>query len=838
MKTHTRLALLLALAVAQWACMADHEPASGGDHVLMPAQEAQLATAREEERAGEIAQAQAFDSLAKSERAPAAPSAKPAPEPEPTPTTGEMIANPRDVGIHKALGSTVTANRPLKSAFGDTSEFDGKQRGAMDSVGDALIVGRGFGGMGLKGTGAGGGGEGLPKSALGRAAPAEPATVDLPEEIATEEIFAEDSAADEILVMEEAEEKVAKERSKRAGQEVYRARREAEQARQQALRARDAEKKKPAVTAYDWDFDKDVADRDVADREDANDDARGPGYDLADQKQDDWDGDRRRGARGGRRVSNSNSTLNLDGALYANKPQLGLIANEDSPEIPVGDLSLALDPEPPAEFLPRMCYFENTYLGGSAAYIEQLRRLDASFQRVDVADVVDRPYALASLPAQRFDAPPEQGIHLDATLHTRSLDEPGRVFLQIGLKGSERYGWRRPPLDVMLVVDADALRQQPQSALEAVEALLKRLGAADRLGVIVTGAQGEQIALPLQPQPSLRFSLPRQMESISPGGAGDLAAALDHAGRLLATAAEDQARIPGSQTVILLTGAGEGRRVASAQAAAHRLSLQGAVTSVVEIAPRPSGHWWAVANAGHGNYHLADAPIAEVIDEELETLSRVVARLLRLNIRLGKSAQGVRVLGSRVLAQREVKAVKAREEATDRSLSESLGVTQDRGEDDDGIQTVIPYFYGGDDHVILVELWVERPGHVADITLKYKDMVNLTNATAQTSVRLLTSPKADTPAQRLVQRNIRAFQVAERLAQAGDAAKSSGVGAALQVLADARRLAHSRRDRQIVEAFDTMLRRRDHVGEIADALEMTAKRRMGLAASEVSRGRP
>ena len=63
-----------------------------------------------------------------------------------------------------------------------------------------------------------------------------------------------------------------------------------------------------------------------------------------------------------------------------------------------------------------------TYLGGSAAYIEQLRRLDASFQRVDVADVVDRPYALASLPAQRFDAPPEQGIHLDATLHTRSLN--------------------------------------------------------------------------------------------------------------------------------------------------------------------------------------------------------------------------------------------------------------------------------------------------------------------------------------------------------------------------------------------------------------------------------
>ncbi|MFN3196830.1 MAG: hypothetical protein ACE366_00235 [Bradymonadia bacterium] len=497
------------------------------------------------------------------------------------------------------------------------------------------------------------------------------------------------------------------------------------------------------------------------------------------------------------------------------------------------DMPLILETEKPAEFLPRMCYFENTYLGGNAAYLEQLRRLDASFQSIDPQSVSPRPHRLARLPVQSFDAPSKSGIQIDATLHTRTLDAPGRVFLQIGLKGSQRYGWRRPPLDVMLVVDQSALDMRSSAGQEAVEALIQQLGAADRVGVILVDASGAALSTPLKPQPEVRFSLGKQLagvESAGRGGAAALASALDRAGIRLAEAAEDQARIPGSRTVILLTGPGDAHRADLAQQAAHRLTLQGAVTSVIEVGQAGSfgGRWWSVANAGHGNYHRATGDVGTLVNEELEALSRVVARLLRLNIRLGKHADGVRILGSRVLEQKEVKAVKAREEATDRSLSESLGVDSDRGDDDDGIQTVIPYFYGGDDHVILVELWVEKSGLVADISLKYKDMVNLTNATAQTSVSLRSGNHPDTPAQALVKRNIRAFQVAEHLAQAGKLARTQGVYAARAALNEARALARIPADRRVVDAFDTIINRfPGQNAMVAEALELAAKRRVG-----------
>ncbi len=479
----------------------------------------------------------------------------------------------------------------------------------------------------------------------------------------------------------------------------------------------------------------------------------------------------------------------------------------------------------PDRFLPRMCYFENTYLGGNAAYEERLRRLDEDFGR-------DAPYRLASLPPQPFDAPADAGLSLTAALDTRWLDQPGRVYLQIGLQGSKRYGWRRPPLDVTLVVDPAARGADADALEHAVTTLVRRLGPQDRLAVVLASDDGAEVLAPLAGVRDQRLALARQLEGLPPPGrAGGeaLRRAMDTAGQVLRRGADDQARVPGTQTVVLLTHGADADRVQGAARAAHGLSVQGAVTSVVQTGG-DRGAWWAVANAGHGNYHRGEVKAS--LEAELESLSKIIARLLRVNVRLASKVEAVRVVGSRVLGQDEVKRVKAREEATDRNLSRTLGVTADRGDDDDGIQTVIPYFYGGDAHVILLELWVESPGAVADVTLKYKDMVSLANATARDSVALTRLPREDTPLQHIVRRNVRGFTLAETLDGVADLVDQGQLRQGLAVL-DQLRGNLPVADRQLLAAFDRVSRGLP-ADQLAAALRMASARRVGQPARGAS----
>lgn len=484
---------------------------------------------------------------------------------------------------------------------------------------------------------------------------------------------------------------------------------------------------------------------------------------------------------------------------------------------------------PARRHLPRVGYFENTYLGGNAAYLERLRRLDDGFGG-------QRPYADLTLAPQPFDAPEDGGVALTTAVDVSHVDEPGRVFLQIGLQGSARYGWRRPPLDVVLVVADTA------GGVDAVEpvvlALIRRLGAQDRLGLVRAG--GEILAEPA-PVRDVRRSLARTLAGLSTahGRSAGLAAGMDRAGTMLARVQRDPARVPGTGIVLALVGEGGAHEVQPARAAAHRLSLGAVVTTVLQIGE--GGGWWAVANAGHGNYRTLPRAVSteaagQAVADELSAISRVVARLLRVNIRLAPGVHAIRIPGSRMLGATETKRVKAREAATDRQLSLTMGVKADRGEDDDGLQTVIPYFYGGESHVILLELWVERPGPIADVTLRYKDMVALDNARAQTSVALGATPRPLTPAHLSVRANARGFDLAAAMDRAARALRTAGPGAARQALADARAHAATKADRRALETFEGLLgdaawsRMPARRVLLAEALEMGGSRRVGAPA--------
>ncbi len=477
----------------------------------------------------------------------------------------------------------------------------------------------------------------------------------------------------------------------------------------------------------------------------------------------------------------------------------------------------------PATFMPRVCYFENTYLGGSAAHEHTRRRMAETFGQ--------QPFSELYLPQQAFDPPGGAGLALSATLDRRHLDKPGRVFLQIGLQGSKRYGWRRPPLDLVLVIDQPAANTRA-NLRKAVLALASKLGPQDRLGVLLV-APGRPVSLAeVGDARARRLSMERSIAKIPrPAAASpaDLRAAMLEAGDMLRSAAGEEARVPGTQTVVLLSRGQDAQRVEHARQAAHRLTVQGAVTSVIELEGR--GVWWPVANAGHGNDHRATTEtIAQAVEAELDSLSRVIARLLRINVRLANHVEGVRVIGSRVLGQREVKQVKAREEATDHNLSKTLGVEADRGEDDDGIQTVIPYFYGGDSHVILVELWVDKPGAVAEISLKYKDMVELGNATARTSVHLGARPRPLTRAHELVRKNLLDFDRAALLERAAVEIENNRYPGALARLREAEAEA-PRAERAAYQALIQLTNQRRGSADLSAAIRMASKQRIGLSAN-------
>ena len=73
------------------------------------------------------------------------------------------------LGVNKALSSDVLGAGALKNIFADEEGFDAAMNVTMSSEGGELVVGRGAGGMGVRGTGKGGGGEGFGRiGGLGR----------------------------------------------------------------------------------------------------------------------------------------------------------------------------------------------------------------------------------------------------------------------------------------------------------------------------------------------------------------------------------------------------------------------------------------------------------------------------------------------------------------------------------------------------------------------------------------------------------------------------------------------------------------------------------------------
>ena len=318
--------------------------------------------------------------------------------------------------------------------------------------------------------------------------------------------------------------------------------------------------------------------------------------------------------------------------------------------------------------------------------------------------------------AQPFDAPTDAALAVYLHADTSAIQGPTRLRVQVGIKGAERHGGHRPAMNIGLVVDARDLSDDRIGARvrALITALVRIRQPGDKFSLTAAGPAGGMLVAPEQFRHGpLRVAMEQLFGDATAAGA-DSVALID----AVALASEsvrqgdDPNAVLGASLVLLATGASIAGDLDALERLAHAGAVGGVPLSVVRLSDRAElDDIDRLVAAGQGNRRILDtADQADaLIDRELHSASRAVARAVRLRIKLAPGVKLVEVLGSRRLEVVQAERVREAELALDQRLARNLGIEADRGDDEEGIQIVIPSFYAGDAHVILLDGRRRRP---------------------------------------------------------------------------------------------------------------------------------
>jgi hypothetical protein len=443
-------------------------------------------------------------------------------------------------------------------------------------------------------------------------------------------------------------------------------------------------------------------------------------------------------------------------------------------------------------------YWSNTYIPGDPA----MRLLQARLRAWDRGALGQdlRLEQAARQVVQPFDAPRDAALAVYLHADAPAIEGPTRLRVQVGVKGAERQGGHRPAMNIGLVVDLRSTTDANTGArIRALITALNRVRQPeDRFSLTVAGPDGGLLVPPERFRHGpLRLAMDRLF-----GSSRDTASARVDLQQALVTATEsvrqgdDPSAVLGSSLVLLVTGASLADELTALERIAHENAVGGVPLSVVSLAGRDDlTHIDRLVAAGQGNRRVLDTARAAdaLVDRELHAASRAVARALRLRIRLAPGVELVDVLGSRRLGEPRAQRVREAEQAIDKRLARNLGIEADRGEDEEGIQIVIPSFYAGDTHVVLLDVIAENPGAIADVTVRYKDVVYLRNGVARASLTLGGSRRVSGPLERNVLKNLVAWEFARQTRQVGRSLAGGEPQRARSQLAALRELIHGLR---------------------------------------------
>lgn len=393
-------------------------------------------------------------------------------------------------------------------------------------------------------------------------------------------------------------------------------------------------------------------------------------------------------------------------------------------------------------------YWANTYVPGDPEVRSLRRRLRDYPAAVELAE-------LAQPGEPGLSAPRSGALSLDVSADRAQIEGRSRVLMSVGLRGAAQRAGRRPALRAQVVLD---LRGHLDEDGEGrVRALLSSLGrrrdGADRVGVMVAGPDGgTRVELGTMRFGELSVAL-RRTFGPTPDDARPVTLRESLEDAIASVGQLDQDAPLGSSMVLLVTPGLSDADSRELARSAHFGALAGVTTTVIGLDDRVAlDSLERVALAGQGRRRVLESAGSadELVRGEITAVSRVLARAVRLRIRLAAGVQLVDVIGSRSLDEHETQRVREAERAIDQTLARRLGITSDRGDDEDGIQIVIPAFYADDAHRVLLDLLVPGPGPVADVQVRYKDLLRLGNGTLTDRLVISRGGAARGPAERAV----------------------------------------------------------------------------------------
>ena len=435
-------------------------------------------------------------------------------------------------------------------------------------------------------------------------------------------------------------------------------------------------------------------------------------------------------------------------------------------------------------------YWRSRYLPGDPL----MRVLAARLARQGGA-ALEQVVAGARQNWQPFDPPRDAALALYLAADKVAVQDTARLRLQVGLQGTPRLGGQRMAMDLAVVLDLRGLDDPARAA--AARALLLELVRLrqinDRFSLLLADRQGVTLGPEQFRFGALQLVLDDPPRSPPGNDTMALRVALRTAAAQLAARRDPDAPL-GSSMVLLLTTAPLPGNIGRLETLAHENAMAGIGLGVVAVnhESRPTADE-ALALAGQGQRWLLAGPAdaARLAGEILSAGSRVVARAVRLRVQLAPGVKLVEVLGAEKLDETAVQRVREVERSIDRRMARERGIRADRGEDEAGIQLVIPHYHADTTHVVLLDLVVPGPGPVAEVGVRYKDLVHGRNGVARSQLDLPAGEQPPGPLQHNVMKNRLAHEVAGVLRQAGEDLVRERPGAALQRLRQGRALLES-----------------------------------------------
>jgi hypothetical protein len=208
----------------------------------------------------------------------------------------------------------------------------------------------------------------------------------------------------------------------------------------------------------------------------------------------------------------------------------------------------------------------------------------------------------------------------------------------------------------------------------------------------------------------------------------------------------------------------------------------------------------------------------------------------------------VDVVGSHSLDAQETRRTRESERAIDQSLARRLGIGQDRDDDDSGVRILVPSFYAGDSHTLVLDLLVSRPGPVLDVDVRFKDLVRLGNGTASSALALEAGTEPRGPQELRVVASYVGHDVAGALDEAATLVDRGDLGGARARLYEARTLIDQARtsieglgsvrtiaaDASLLDQFIAAIDGASEPGLVAASLHYAAARRIVIPQLQAS----